>query len=59
MYFDRSYTHKGVETGVMLIPPEGDILKNDIQLDFPATNNIVEYEGLITSLRLAKELDIW
>jgi ribonuclease HI len=39
-------------------PPEGDILKYAIQLDFPATNNIVEYDGLITGLRLAKELNI-
>jgi ribonuclease HI len=58
MYFDESYTLKGVGTGVMLIPPKGDILKYAIQLDFPTTNNIVEYEGLITGLWLAKELGI-
>jgi hypothetical protein len=27
MYFNRSYTLKGAGVGVMLIPPEGDILK--------------------------------
>jgi hypothetical protein len=32
MYFDRSYTLKEVEAGVMLIPAEGDILKYAIQL---------------------------
>jgi ribonuclease HI len=61
MYFDRSYTLKGAEVGVVLISPspsKGDILKYAIQLDFPATNNIVEYEGLVTGLRLAKELGI-
>jgi ribonuclease HI len=42
----------------VLIPPEGDILKYDIQLEFPTTNNIAEYEGLVTDLRLAKELGI-
>jgi ribonuclease HI len=42
----------------VLIPPEGDILKYAIQLDFLATNNIVEYEGLVTGLWLAKELGI-
>jgi ribonuclease HI len=42
----------------MLILPEGDILKYVIQLEFPATNNIAEYEGLVTSLWLAKDLDI-
>jgi hypothetical protein len=39
-------------------PHEGDILKYAIQLDFSATNNIAEYEGLITGLQLAKELGI-
>jgi hypothetical protein len=58
MYFDGSYTLKGAWVGVVLIPPHGDILKYAIQLDFPATNNIVEYEGLVTGLRLAKELGI-
>jgi ribonuclease HI len=58
MYFDGSYTLKGAGAGVVLIPPEGDILKYAIQLGFPATNNIAEYEGLVTGLRLAKDLGI-
>jgi hypothetical protein len=58
MYFDGFYTLKGVGAGVMLIPPKGDILKYAIQLEFPATNNIVKYEGLVTGLRLDKDLGI-
>jgi hypothetical protein len=58
MYFNRSYTLKGVGAGVVLIPREGDILKYAIQLEFSATNNIVEYKGLVTGLRLAKDLNI-
>jgi hypothetical protein len=58
MYFDGSYTLKGVGAGIVLIPPEGDMLKYAIQIEFSATNNIAEYEGLVTGLRLAKELDI-
>jgi ribonuclease HI len=58
MYFDGSYTLKGVGAGVVLIPSEGDILKYDIQLELLATNNITEYEGLVTGLRLAKDLGI-
>jgi hypothetical protein len=58
MYFNRSYTLKGAGASVMLIPPKGDILKYVIQLKFPATYNIAEYEGLVTGLRLAKDLDI-
>jgi ribonuclease HI len=58
MYFDVSYTLKGAGTGVVLIPPECDVLKYAIQLEFPATNNITEYEGLVNGLRLAKDLGI-
>jgi ribonuclease HI len=58
MYFDVSYTLKGAGVGVVLIPPEGDDLKYAIQLEFSATNNIVEYEGLVNGLRLAKDLGI-
>jgi ribonuclease HI len=59
MYLNGCYTLKGVGAGIVLIPFEGDILKYDIQLKFPATNNIAEYEGLVTDLRLAKDLSIW
>jgi ribonuclease HI len=58
MYFDGSYTLKGVGAGVVLIPPEGDVLKYAIQFEFSATNNIVEYERLVNGLRLAKDLSI-
>jgi ribonuclease HI len=58
MYFDGSYTLKGAGAGIVLIPPEGDMLKYAIQIEFPANNNIAEYEGLVTWLRLAKELGI-
>jgi ribonuclease HI len=43
----------------MLIPPECDMLKYVIQIEFSATNNTAEYEGLVTRLRLAKELSTW
>jgi ribonuclease HI len=58
MYFDRSYTLKGAGAGIMLVPPEGGVLKYAIQIEFSATNNTAEYEALVTGLRLAKELSI-
>jgi ribonuclease HI len=58
MYFDGSYTLNGAGAGVMLIPPEGDVLEYAIQLEFSPTNNIMEYEVLVNGLRLAKDLDI-
>jgi hypothetical protein len=39
MYFNGSYTLKGVGAGVVLIPPEDDMLKYAIQIEFLATNN--------------------
>jgi hypothetical protein len=58
MYFDGSYTLKGAGASVMLIPPEGGMLKYAFQIEFPATNNTAKYEGLVTGLWLAKELRI-
>jgi hypothetical protein len=59
MYFDGSYTLKGARVGVVPPPPpKGDFLTYAIQLDFPATNNIAKYEGLVIDLQLAKELNI-
>jgi hypothetical protein len=58
MYSDGLYTLKGTGASVVLIPPEGNVLKYAIQIEFPATNNAAEYEGLVTGLRLAKELGI-
>jgi hypothetical protein len=50
MYFNGSYTLKGAGAGAVLISPEGDMLKYAIQIEFSATNNIAEYEGLVTGL---------
>jgi hypothetical protein len=58
IYFDGSYTLNGAGDVIMLIPPKGDALKYVIQLRFLATNNIVEYEGLVNGLQLAKDLSI-
>jgi ribonuclease HI len=58
MYFDGSYTLKGAGVDVVLITHKEDALKYAIQLEFPVTNNIVEYEGLVNGLRLAKDIGI-
>jgi hypothetical protein len=34
MYFDGSYTLKGAGAGIVLIPPECDMIKYDIQIEF-------------------------
>ena len=42
--------------GVIITTPEGDTLKYGVQLQFPATNNEVEYEAILTGLRVEKAL---
>ena len=41
-----------------MISPNKDVLKDGVQIQYPATNNEAEYEAILTSLRLAKALGI-
>ena len=51
---DRSSTQKGGGAGIVVISLEKDVLKYGIQLKFPITNNEVEYEALLTRLKIAR-----
>ena len=44
--------------GLIIITPEGKMLKYGVQLTFPATNNEAEYEGVLTGLRVRKALGV-
>ena len=41
-----------------LVSLENEILEYTVQLQFPATNNEIEYKTLITGLKLAKSIEI-
>ena len=41
---------------VVIITPDGEILKYGVRLKFSATNNEAEYEGILTGLRLGRAL---
>ena len=43
---------------VIMTSLENDILKNRVQLQFPATNNEAKYEAVLASLRVAKALGV-
>ena len=58
MKFVGSLTLQGASTGVVLTSPDGHTLKYAIQLDFRATNNMAEYEGLLAGLRAAAGLGV-
>ena len=42
--------------GVVITTPDGEMLKYRVQLKFLATNNVAEYEGILTGLRIGKAL---
>lgn len=58
MYFDGSLMLKGSRAGVVLISSTGEHIKYTIQLNFPATNNMAEYEGLLAGFRAARSLGV-
>ena len=53
---DDSSAQRRGGVGVIITTPDGEVLKYGVQLKFPATNNEVEYEGILTGLRLGKAL---
>ena len=53
---DGSSAQKKGGVGVVIITLDGETLKYEVRLKFPATNNEAEYESILTGLRLGKAL---
>lgn len=51
--FDGSSTYQGSSVKVVLLAPEGTIISFAFTLEFPYTNNEVEYEALVMRLTSA------
>jgi ribonuclease HI len=58
MYFDGSLMKTGAGTGLLFISPLGVHMHYIIWLHFPTSNNVAEYEALVTGLRIAIELGV-
>ena len=58
MYFDGSVMKTGAGTGLLFISPLGDHMRYLIRLHFPASNNMAEYEALLSGLRISIKLGI-
>ena len=56
LYSDRAWGHLGARASAVLIAPLGLHTKYAARLEFKATNNIAEYEGLILGLNKANAL---
>ena len=46
----------GAGAGVVLISPEGGKFRYAVRLHFPVSNNVAEYEALISGLRIAIDI---
>ena len=61
MFYDGAKCKNSAGARVVLVSPEGDALRYAIQINFTnptSTNNIAEYEGQLTALRIAISLGI-
>ena len=56
IHTDRSSAQKRGGVGIIIVTPDGEMLRYEVQLKFPAINNKVEYKGILTGLRLRKAL---
>jgi ribonuclease HI len=58
MYFDGSLMKTGAGAGLLFISPLGVHMRYVIRLHFPTSNNVAEYEALVTGLRIVIELGV-
>jgi hypothetical protein len=58
MYFDGSLMKTGAGAGLLFVSPLGVHMRYVIRLHFPASNNVAEYEALVTGLRITIELGV-
>jgi ribonuclease HI len=58
MYFDGSLMKTRLEVGLVFVLPLGVHLKYLIQIHFPISNNMAEYEELVSDLHIAIQLGI-
>ena len=54
MHTDGSSNRQVGGASVILLSPEGDVVECMVHLNFPTTNNEVEYKALVAGLDFAK-----
>jgi ribonuclease HI len=58
MYFDRSVMKTGACAGLLFVSPLRIHMRYMVRLHFPASNNMAEYEALLSGLHITIELGI-
>ena len=56
IYFDGSVMGPGAGAGVVLVSPEGGKFRYAVRLHFPASNNVAEYEALMSGIHIAIDI---
>ncbi|XP_043717641.1 uncharacterized protein LOC122665553 [Telopea speciosissima] len=58
LYFNGVANQRGYGTRILLITPEDLYLPSTFRLEFPCTNNIIEYKVCVIGLKAAMALEI-
>jgi len=58
MYFDGSVMKTGAGAGLLFISPLRVHMRYVVRIHFPASNNMAEYEALLSGLRIAIKLGV-
>ena len=58
MYFDGSVMETGAGAGLHFVSPLREHMRYVVRLHFPVSNNMEEYEALLSGLRIAIELGV-
>ena len=58
MYFDGPVMKTGAGVGLLFVSPLGEHMRYVVRLHFPASNNMAEYEALLSGLCIAIELGV-
>ncbi|KAM1538064.1 hypothetical protein ACFX10_003019 [Malus domestica] len=56
LHVNSASNYKGSGVGLVIVTPDSLVLKQAITLGFKASNNETEYEALLASLQMAKDL---
>ena len=64
MYFDGLVMKTGAGAGLLFVSPLREHMRYVVRLHFPVSNNMTEYEALLSGLRITielgiKRLDVW
>jgi ribonuclease HI len=58
LYFDGSVMKIRAGAGLLFVSPLGEHMRYAVRLQFPASNNMAEYEALLCGLKIAIEIGI-